>query len=155
MGTNYYLRKIPTEEDYNKIVYYAVKRDIYDDYDRENLFSIIHNLNRRIHLCKISSGWYPLFEHHNGLLFDLNRQSLIDYTKQFQIVDEYGEIISFEKFWDKIDNWYATVGLKDNQQSLRSQYTYCDLLTKNTGINPKHDDFYIDGIRFSTFPDFS
>lgn len=154
MGTNYYLRKILTEEDYNKIVYYAVKRDIYDDYNKENLFSIIHDLNRRIHLCKISCGWYPLFEHHNGLLFDLNRRSLIDYTKQFQIVDEYGEIIPFEKFWDKIDNWYATVGLKDNQQSPRSQYTYCDLLTKNTGINPKHDDFYIDGIRFSTFSDF-
>ena len=65
MGTNYYLRRIPTEEDYNKIVYYAVKRDIYDDYDRENLFSIIHNLNRHIHLCKTSCGWYPLFEHHH------------------------------------------------------------------------------------------
>ena len=155
MGTNYYLRRIPTEEDYNKIVYYAVKKDIYDNYNKEILFSIIHDLNRRIHLCKISCGWYPLFEHHNGLLFDLNRQSLIDYTKRFQIVDEYGEIISFEKFWDKIDNWYATVGLKDNQQSPRSQYTYCALLTKITGINPEHDDFYIDGIRFSTFTDFS
>lgn len=155
MGTNYYLRRIPTEEDYNKIVYYAIKKDIYDDYDRENLFSIIHDLNRHIHLCKISSGWYPLFEHHNGLLFDLNRQSLVEYTKQFQIVDEYGEIISFEKFWDKIDSWYNIVGLKDNQKSSRSQYTYCDLLTKHTGINPEHDDFYIDGIRFSTSTDFS
>lgn len=155
MGTNYYLRRIPTEEDYNKIVYYAIKKDIYDDYDRENLFSIIHDLNRHIHLCKISSGWYPLFEHHNGLLFDLNRQSLVEYTKQFQIVDEYGEIISFEKFWDKIDSLYNIVGLKDNQKSSRSQYTYCDLLTKHTGINPEHDDFYIDGIRFSTSTDFS
>ena len=106
-------------------------------------------------MCKTSCGWYPLFEHHNGLLFDLNRQSLVNYTKQFQIVDEYGEIIAFEKFWDKIDSWYATVGLKDSQQSPISQYTYCDLLTKHTGINPKHDDFYIDGIRFSTFTDFS
>lgn len=155
MGTNYYLRRIPTEEDYDKIVYYAIKKDIYDDYDRENLFSIIHDLNRHIHLCKISSGWYPLFEHHNGLLFDLNRQSLVDYTKQFQIVDEYGEIISFEKFWNKIDGWYNIVGLKDNQKSPRDQYTYCDLLTKHTGINPEHDDFYIDGIRFSTSTDFS
>ena len=154
MGTNYYLRRIPTKEDYDKIVYYAIKKDIYDNYNKENLFSIIHDLNRQTHLCKISCGWYPLFEHHNGLLFDLNRQSLIDYTKQFQIVDEYGEIISFEKFWDKIDNLYATVGLKDNQQSPRNQYTYCASLTKNTGINPKHDDFYIDGIRFSTFSDF-
>ena len=49
MGTNYYLRRIPTEEDYNKIVYYAIKKDIYDDYDRENLFSIIYDLNRQIH----------------------------------------------------------------------------------------------------------
>lgn len=155
MGTNYYLRRIPTKEDYDKIVYYAVKRDIYDDYNKENLFSIIHDLNRRIHLCKISCGWYPLFEHHNGLLFDLNRQSLIDYTKQFQIVDEYGEIIPFEKFWNEIYRWYNIVGLKDSQKSPKSQYTYCDLLTKNTGINPEHDDFYIDGIRFSTFSDFS
>ena len=40
MGTNYYLRRILTEEDYNKIVYYAIKKDIYDDYNKETFLAL-------------------------------------------------------------------------------------------------------------------
>ena len=73
MGTNYYLKRIPTEEeiaqchkllDERKIEYC----DIYEKpYDTPFLEKVLEEMTKEIHIGKLGGGWRFLFHTHNDL----------------------------------------------------------------------------------------
>lgn len=96
MSTNYYLKL--KEEKRNQldnllnIIFNEKFKNIYND----EITSII---NKEIHIGKSSSGWRPLFERTN--YFESLKEFIKfynDHKSDFDIVDEYNRIISWEEF---------------------------------------------------------
>ena len=131
MGTNYYARIIPKEEDKQQLIE-AIKRDDFDSvpdlaselYGHRNDYS---GLGGVIHLGKRSSGWKFLWnpnviEYCDGYLdenkkyipvykhkyvYPLTKQGIIDFVmrEDVYIVDEYKEIQDKQEFLDMAFNW--------------------------------------------------
>lgn len=104
MSTNYYLKRIPAEDeitqchkllDDRKIEYC----DIYDEeYGTPYLTNLLDIMTKQIHIGKLSSGWRFLFRSHTDL-YAKNIQSCLDYLKSqlntglWRVMDEYGKTI--------------------------------------------------------------
>lgn len=104
MSTNYYLKRIPTEDeiaqchkqlDERKIEYC----DVYDEeYGTPYLTNFLDTMTKQIHIGKFSDGWRFLFRSHTDL-YAKNIQSCLDYlqsqlnTDLWRVIDEYGETI--------------------------------------------------------------
>lgn len=61
--------------------------------------------NSKVHVCKNSGGWLPLFQAHKGLW-----ESVTEIKKHYEvahpkIIDEYGEELSWEVFEKNVINW--------------------------------------------------
>lgn len=105
MSTNYYLKRIPTEDeiaqchrllDERKIEYC----DICDEkHGTPYLQDMLGKMTEQIFIGKFSDGWRFLFRSHTDL-YAKNIQSCLDYLKSltstglWRIMDEYGETIS-------------------------------------------------------------
>lgn len=57
-----------------------------------------------IHICKRTWGWQICFDHNWGVYYQPNKDSLSSFLLEdgYEIVDEYGEILSVEDFWDMV-----------------------------------------------------
>lgn len=87
MGTNYYFRT----------------KDKELAFDVFNRFEIEEDNYYYLHLAKTSCGWLPLFQQSKNInnIFDIFMM-YGKYYRDIDIVDEYGEELSFKKFIDEV-----------------------------------------------------
>lgn len=160
MGTNFYLRQKLSDKD-KQIVIGLIKSDEYD--------KVREMLPNDIHIGKRSGGWKFHWDHNYFKFFKPSKESLIEWLKSGQIVDESGEEFTFDQFWNKeIANFlYKGYDLDkyakehpeehsiywDVQGRKRKLIEECPEL-KNFEFSPL-GELYIDGLRFTIFTDFS
>ena len=98
MGTNFYCRRIPTQDQLNEIADLVCTNKIDDAIDK------LHEVNKRIHICKRSGGWQIGFDHNNGEYWQPTRESVNTFISQSDIIifDEYKKEYTVEEFWNEI-----------------------------------------------------
>lgn len=161
MGTNFYCKRIPTQEQLNSIAKLVVSKQIDEAIDKLN------EANERIHICKCSCGWQVGFDHNNGEYYQPTRKSLEEFLSQpgMVIIDEYNNEYSYDEFWKEIDEHNANprniwdskkftqeITISDNSSyiCLSDIRKVKELFDIDTSVN----DFYNGGLRWSVFTDF-
>lgn len=100
MGTNFYARIIPKEEDIKRV------HRIIDDYLTGNTLEIdddiLKDTVQKIHLGKRSSGWQFLWQ-ANPKYYQDNLESIKEFLSRDDVIiyNEYEERFTLEKFLDK------------------------------------------------------
>jgi hypothetical protein len=142
MGTNYYGMRIPTEND--KI---ALKKAI-----DNNDFSELERLTpKQIHLGKSSAGWEFLFNHNDWKYFGQTFNEVKSFIQNCAIRNEYDEDVSFEDFWQMVEN----------KKGVLHHKKYMDEWDRIHPNQPKpsyaneETDIEVDGLRFSKWTEFS
>ena len=161
MGTNFYCKRIPTQEQLNSIAKLVVSKQIDEAIDKLN------EVNEKIHICKCSCGWQVGFDHNNGEYYEPTRKSLEEFLSQpgMVIIDEYNNEYSYDEFWKKIDEHNA------NPHNIRDSKKYMQEITISDNssyiclpdirkvkelfdIDTSYNDFYNGGLRWIVFSDF-
>lgn len=161
MGTNFYCKRIPTQEQLNSIAKLVVSKQIDEAIDKLN------EVNERIHICKRSCGWQVGFDHNNGEYYEPTRKSLEEFLSQpgMVIVDEYNNEYSYDEFWKEIDEHNANPrNTRDSKKYMQeiiinddSSYICLSDIRKVKelfNIDTSYNDFYNDGLRWNVFSDF-
>lgn len=176
MGTNFYARIIPKEEDKQKLLdainnnQYDIIEDLASElYGNRNEYS---GLGNKIHLGKRSGGWKFLWNSNVIKIWDceacsyaydyvypLTKEGITNFVmrEDVEITDEYGEIQDSKEFLDMAFNWCID-GLDGKEYQTNPKYNagnyYPDRerekFWKELGYKPEYYDFYSDGLRFST-----
>lgn len=124
MGTNYYRKHIPTEDEI-KLMHQMIdegkfesKRGYWSSETEEiisddvitSVSDLIDDVVKEIHLCKMSMGWQVGFDHNWGKYYNPSRESINKFLSEpnTKIVDEYGEDFTVEEFWRKVDEHNAS-----------------------------------------------
>lgn len=141
MGTNYYWRPLITEEEREKLLektknvktLQEIKDFIYND--------ILKERESEVHIGKSSCGWQFLF--YLGIRKYTCGQSLKkeDIDKWFRsgiIVDEYGDEISVDDFWQLVDTKKNAMDYDQYYKKNPKDAYYC-----------RGYDQQIDGLRFT------
>lgn len=89
MGTNFYLRHKLSQEEKQKV------KQLIDADKYEELREL---LPEDIHIGKRSYGWKFLWDAHYFKHFKPTKESLFEWLKSGQIIDEYGELFTFDEF---------------------------------------------------------
>ena len=161
MGTNFYCRRIPTQDQLNKIADLVCNQQIDDAINK------LHKVNKQMHICKRSSGWQIGFDHNNGEYWQPTRESLNTFISQPDIIifDEYKKEYTAEEFWDTMDehnrdpynDWDST---KDIEEQIKFNCScficWPDIrkVKEMFGIRTNVNDFYNGGLRWNVFTDF-
>lgn len=160
MGTNFYLRQKLSQEQ---------RKEIDKALDNGDFTKARELLPKDIHIGKRSGGWKFHWDHNYFKFFKPSKESLIEWLKSGQIIDEYGDEFTFDQFWNEeiahflyegydmasfakkypheSGGWWDMEGRK--QKLLRRCLELKNIEFSNQG------DFYIDNLRFSVFTDFS
>lgn len=70
MGTNYYRKNIPTEEDLKKMHRLIdegkleSRRGYFGEEESESVADVIEDCTKEVHICKMSYGWLTCFDHN-------------------------------------------------------------------------------------------
>lgn len=160
MGTNFYLRQKLSQEQ---------RKEIDKALDDGDFVKAGELLPKDIHIGKRSGGWRFHWDHNYFKFFKPSKESLIEWLKSGQIVDEYGDEFTFDQFWnEEIGNFlykgydmdiYAKEHSEEDsiywdvQGRKRKLIEECPEL-KNFEFSPL-GELYIDGLRFTIFTDFS
>lgn len=119
MGTNIYIRKLPTAEQKRELKaliaqqYEQLIRSIENDdellhtgrmdclFDDETA-SLRNEMYKEVHIGKCSWGWQFLFA-PNPEYYNETKESILRFIhrKTWQLVDEYGKKLDPDKFWDE------------------------------------------------------
>lgn len=161
MGTNFYCKRIPTQEQLNSIAKLVVSKQIDEAIDKLN------EVNEKIHICKCSCGWQVGFDHNNGEYYEPTRKSLEEYLSQpgMVIIDEYNNEYSYDEFWKEIDEhnanprniWDSKKFTQEITISDNSSYICLPDIRKVKelfDIDTSYNDFYNGGLRWIVFSDF-
>ena len=161
MGTNFYCKRIPTQEQLNSIAKLVVSKQIDEAIDKLN------EVNERIHICKCSCGWQVGFDHNNGEYYEPTRKSLEKFLSQpgTVIFDEYNNEYSYDEFWKEIDEhntnprniWNSKKFTQEITISDNSSYICLPDIRKVKelfDIDTSYNDFYNGGLRWIVFSDF-
>ena len=161
MGTNFYCKRIPTQEQLNSIAKLVVSKQIDEAIDKLN------EANERIHICKCSCGWQVGFDHNNGEYYQPTRKSLEEFLSQpgMVIFDEYNNEYSYDEFWKEIDEhnanphniWDSKKFTQEITISDNSSYICLPDIRKVKelfDIDTSYNDFYNGGLRWIVFSDF-
>lgn len=176
MGTNYYLKKIPSKARKEELIE-AIKKD-----DVSTIRTLTDNMyNNLIHLGKSSYGWQfdfnPNFKiHFNSKTgdreiiykFPLTKEGIDKFIRQdgYIIVDEYNEdsmtpTITPDEFWILVDEKKNDIIERDNDAKYYwendRKNAYINFLKKDypNGDYSYNNSFVNDGLRFSYFTEFS
>ena len=161
MGTNFYCKRIPTQEQLNSIAKLVVSKQIDEAIDKLN------EVNEKIHICKCSCGWQVGFDHNNGEYYQPTRKSLEEFLSQpgMVIIDEYNNEYSYDEFWKEIDEhnanprniWDSKKFTQEITISDNSSYICLPDIRKVKelfDIDTAYNDFYNGGLRWIVFSDF-
>ena len=161
MGTNFYCKRIPTQEQLNSIAKLVVSKQIDEAIDKLN------EVNEKIHICKCSCGWQVGFDHNNGEYYQPTRKSLEEFLSQpgMVIIDEYNNEYSYDEFWKEIDEhnanprniWDSKKFTQEITISDNSSYICLPDIRKVKelfDIDTSYNDFYNGGLRWIVFSDF-
>lgn len=165
MGTNFYMKRIPTEDDIQMMSTLALERKL------DELQTFVNELNKEIHIGKRSCGWKFLFNHQDGKYFDPKSQESLKAwlsDPHYQIEDEYGGKLTFEEFWDMVrewdanpnNNWDDSAYYKYERSRGNGQFEHpcCPSVAYEIynmfGVRPLYHDFWLDGLRYSTSTEF-
>lgn len=128
----------------------AINNDKYDE-ARDIIAEV-----EKIHIGKRSAGWKFLWDANDFKYFEPTKESLIEWLKSGQIIDEYDQEFTFDEFWNDClnrfrDGYDAITYEKDHpvRNYLRQSYTIFH------GIPVTLGEFYIDDLRFSIYSDFA
>jgi hypothetical protein len=158
MGTNFYLRKRISDRD--KLI--IIDKILNNDYK-----SAIQMIPSDIHIGKRSGGWRFHWDHNYFNYYRPNKESLIEWLHSGIILDEYGEIFTFDQFWDEEVGNCLTKGW--DMQSYADEHgpsNYWDPYSRKQELLRRcpelenieftnQGDFYIDGLRYSVLTDYS
>ena len=150
MGTNYYAVKTMSAEDKD------LAKELIDNDHYDILIDLINEKYSRIHIGKASYGWKFLFNYNMGKYYDATKRDLRDFLSKHDIIDEYGDKVSLEAFWEIVGNHEDGM---DNEEYFSRQgqdfvfYEY-NIPTYLLKFNPSFHEFYSDGLRFSIFTEF-
>jgi len=135
MGTNYYTKPILP----------AIVKDKILKFLDDGLFDEARDLIPcRAHIGKQSDGWQFCFNHNDWSFFDKNVDSMKDWLLNSVIVSEYGDIISFTKFWEMVEA--NKDKLDNNKYFSRMVSTY---IPQNYGQETHFGLFFSDSTEFS------
>lgn len=161
MGTNFYCKRIPKQEQLNSIAKLVVSKQIDEAIDKLN------EVNEKIHICKCSCGWQVGFDHNNGEYYEPTRKSLEEFLSQpgMVIIDEYNNEYSYDEFWKEIDEHNANPRNIWNSKKFTQEITISDnssyiclsdirKVKELFDIDTAYNDFYNDGLRWIVFSDF-
>ena len=161
MGTNFYCKRIPTQEQLNSIAKLVVSKQIDEAIDKLN------EVNEKIHICKCSCGWQVGFAHNNGEYYEPTRKSLEEFLSPpgTVIIDEYNNEYSYDEFWKEIDEhnanprniWDSKKFTQEITISDNSSYICLPDIRKVKelfDIDTSYNDFYNGGLRWIVFSDF-
>ena len=161
MGTNFYCKRIPTQEQLNSIAKLVVSKQIDEAIDKLN------EVNEKIHICKCSCGWQVGFDHNNGEYYEPTRKSLEEFLSQpgTVIFDEYNNEYSYDEFWKEIDEHNANPHNTWDSKKYMQEITISDNLSyvclpdirevkELFNIDTSYNDFYNGGLRWNVFSDF-
>ena len=161
MGTNFYCKRIPTQEQLNSIAKLVVSKQIDEAIDKLN------EVNEKIHICKCSCGWQVGFDHNNGEYYQPTRKSLEEFLSQpgTVIIDEYNNEYSYDEFWKEIDEHNANPRNIWNSKKFTQEITISDnssyiclpdirKVKELFDIDTSYNDFYNGGLRWIVFSDF-
>ena len=116
-----------------------------------------------IHLGKNSAGWKFLFNANKLKYYPLTRQGITDFIRKSKskIVDEYGREVGIDEFWKIVDSskdgWDIAAYYKEcpeDESPYYSYYSYDKELYKDFDVD-KYGEFESDGLRFTTWDEFS
>ena len=161
MGTNFYCKRIPTQEQLNSIAKLVVSKQIDEAIDKLN------EVNERIHICKCSCGWQVGFDHNNGEYYQPTRKSLEEFLSQpgMVIFDEYNNEYTYDEFWKEIDEHNANPHNTWDSKKFTQEITISDnssyiclpdirKVKELFDIDTSYNDFYNGGLRWIVFSDF-
>ena len=161
MGTNFYCKRIPTQEQLNSIAKLVVSKQIDEAIDKLN------EVNERIHICKCSCRWQVGFDHNNGEYYEPTRKSLEEFLSQpgIVIIDEYNNEYSYDEFWKEIDEHNANPRNIWDSKKFTQEITISDNssyiclpdireVKELFNIDTSYNDFYNGGLRWNVFSDF-
>lgn len=170
MGTNYYRRRLPTEESFQHVVQLLREKKFSEnsvDEGKMNAIDLIKEFEEGVHLCKISYGWQVCFDHNWGKYYMPTRECLDRFLREpdTYIEDEYGEIYTPERFWEEVDEHNASERSIYTAKRYKEEYPGEYILDRPDeiqrcrelfGVEPEADEFVSkDGLRFATYSDFS
>ena len=109
MGTNFYARHIPTEQEYEAMQQKIVERNL------DELQKLLDEAKTQYHIGKRSGGWQFLFAPHIKLRVGFGNsgqvvspwENTLESIKEYlnrpdvEIVNEYGEVFTPEQFWNE------------------------------------------------------
>ena len=161
MGTNFYCKRIPKQEQLNSIAKLVVSKQIDEAIDKLN------EANERIHICKCSCGWQVGFDHNNGEYYQPTRKSLEEFLSQpgMVIFDEYNNEYTYDEFWKEIDEHNANPRNTWDSKKFTQEITISDnssyiclpdirKVKELFDIDTSYNDFYNGGLRWIVFSDF-
>ena len=161
MGTNFYCKRIPTQEQLNSIAKLVVSKQIDEAIDKLN------EVNEKIHICKCSCGWQVGFDHNNGEYYQPTRKSLEEFLSQpgMVIFDEYNNEYTYDEFWKEIDEHNANPRNTWDSKKFTQEITISDnssyiclpdirKVKELFDIDTSYNDFYNGGLRWIVFSDF-
>lgn len=161
MGTNFYCKRIPTQEQLNSIAKLVVSKQIDEAIDKLN------EVNEKIHICKCSCGWQVGFDHNNGEYYQPTRKSLEEFLSRpgTVIIDEYNNEYSYDEFWKEIDEHNANPRNTRDSKKFTQEITISDnssyiclpdirKVKELFDIDTAYNDFYNGGLRWIVFSDF-
>ena len=161
MGTNFYCKRIPTQEQLNLIAKLVVSKQIDEAIDKLN------EVNEKIHICKCSCGWQVGFDHNNGEYYQPTRKSLEEFLSQpgMVIFDEYNNEYTYDEFWKEIDERNANPRNIYDSKKFTQEITISDnssyiclsdirKVKELFDIDTSYNDFYNGGLRWIVFSDF-
>ena len=149
MGTNYYIKKYMTPEQKKEVIE-KINNDQYDEV--RNIIAKVKD----IHIGKRSGGWKFLWDANDFKYFEPTKESLIEWLKSGQIVDEYDQEFTFDEFWNKkLDGFWDGYDAITYEKDHPGKNYYRHNIKEFHGIPVTLDEFYIDNLRFSIYSDFA
>jgi len=94
MGTNYYAIKKVNLQDRIKML---------DAISKDEFGKLKELIPQEIHIGKSSMGWQFIFDHSDWKYFDKSKNSINEFLLKCTIMDEYGEEIALDSFWEMVD----------------------------------------------------
>lgn len=170
MGTNFYRRKKRSSFNKELASHYITVEKIFGSTD--SLESMLDEYNEKVHICKRSWGWQICFDHNWGLHYQPNKESLSKFLEDenYEIVDEDGEVLTTEDFWDMVKchnsnpQCYHTSEIYEKEEREKNRYYHNYVIEckedrrrvlETFGIETQFNDFEVDGLRWAVYSDFS